>query len=133
MFTPIPHSRIEDASGLTGWPRFLLVDTSEADTWFVARVIVGRDLSCHTMLFANAQTMLAVMDGPEHKKIVDLVLVIVRALRIESHRILRLWGTAAQQDLDVIAESSEGHHLACSTGTNVLLRPDLVPVLDIAA
>lgn len=133
MFAPIPHSQIEDAHGLTAWPRFLLVDASEADSWFVARVIIGRDLSCHTMLFANAQAMLAVMDGPEHKKIVDLVMVTVRSLQIETHRILRVWGSTAQPDLDLIAESAGGDHLACSTGTRIVPRRDLSPLLDIRA
>jgi hypothetical protein len=133
MFAPIPHSKIEDAHGLTGWPRFLLVDASEADAWFVAKVIIGRDLACHTMLFSNAQSMLAVMDGPEHKKIVDLIMVTARSLQIETHRILRVWGSATQPDLDLIAESAGGDHLACSTGTRIVPRRDLSPLLDIPA
>ena len=132
MFTPVPHSEIEDAHGIIGWPRFLLVDASEAEAWFVARVIIGRDLSCHTMLFASAQAMLAVMDGPEHKKIVDLVMVTVCALQIETHRILRVWGSAAQPDLDLIAESEAGVHLACSTGTMAASRQSLSPLLDVS-
>lgn len=131
MFTPIPHTEVAVTRGITGWPSFLLVDASEVDAWFVARVIIGRDLACHTMLFANAQVMLAVMDGPEHKKIVELVMVTVRALQIESHRILRVWGSTAQPDLDLVAESAAGDHLACSTGTRIAPRPNLSLLLDV--
>ena len=77
--------------------------------------------------------MLAAMDGPEHKKIADLVMVTVRSSQIETHRIRRVWGSAAQPDLDLIAESMDGDHLACSTGTRVVPRWNLSPRLDIAA
>ena len=131
MFTPIPHSQIEHAHGITGWLRFLLVDASETNAWFVARGIIGRDLACHTILFANAQAMLAVMDGPERKRIVDLVIIAMRVLQIETYRILRVWGSAGQPDIDLIAESAAGDHLACSTGTMVLSRQDLSRLLDL--